>query len=57
MPHLDQQAARAREQLCKTLLLLEVPADLAWDIARRLPYKVAEAFTKELDRLFHGGPS
>lgn len=55
--HLDQKAAQSRERVMKALQLLEVPRALAWDVARRLPYKVADQFTKELERLFHGHQS
>ncbi len=54
MPQLAQKAAQSRARVARALELLEVPRHLAWDVARRLPYKLADEFTKELERLFHG---
>lgn len=44
-------AAMSRQKLREELLRVKVPERLAWEVSRRLPYKVADAFRDELRRL------
>lgn len=54
---LAARAAHARAQVAEALERLEVPPELARDVARRLPWKVAERFLEDLRRLWRGGPT
>ena len=51
----QRRAEQVRRAIQVALGRLEVPEPLAFDVARRLPFKIGERFLKELDRIFHGG--
>lgn len=45
-------AAMSRQKLREELIRVKVPEKLAWEVSRRLPYKVADAFRDEIQRLW-----